>query len=115
MVVPDNLQTRVSKANGDERLEIACRWAQEHLNILITESTGDGKTWLARAFAQKACREGYTSQYIMLTRLLRELMVAKGDGRHPKLLASLAKVDVLILDLCAVNSYVELAQKPRSI
>ena len=93
----------------------ACRWVQEHLNILITGPTGVGKTWLACALAQKACHEGYTAQYIRLTRLLRELLVAKGDGRYPKLLVSLAKVDVLILDLCAVNSYVELAQKPRSI
>ena len=55
-------------------------------------------TWLACALAQKACREGYTAQYVRLTRLLRELMIAKGDGRDPKLLANLAKVDVLILD-----------------
>ena len=57
-----------------------------------------GKTWLACALAQKACREGYTAQYVRLTRLLRELMIAKGDGCYPKLLANLAKVDVLILD-----------------
>ena len=57
-----------------------------------------GKTWLACALAQKACREDYTAQYVRLTRLLRELMIAKGDGRYPKLLANLAKVDVLILD-----------------
>ena len=76
----------------------ACRWVQEHLNILITGPTGVGKTWLACALAQKACREGYTVQYVRLSRLLRELMIAKGDGRYPKLLANLAKVDVLILD-----------------
>lgn len=76
----------------------ACRWVQEHLNILITGATGVGKTWLACALTQKACREGYTAHYIRLTRLLRELIVAKGDGQYPKLLASLAKVDVLILD-----------------
>ena len=75
----------------------ACQWVKEHLNVLITGPTGVGKTWLACALAQKACREGYTAQYIRLTRLLRELMVAKGDGRYPKLLANLAKVDVLSL------------------
>ncbi len=75
-----------------------CRWTHEHLNILITGPTGVGKTWLACAFAHKACREGYSALYMRLTRLLRELMMAKGDGRYPKLLASLAKVDVLILD-----------------
>ena len=76
----------------------ACQWVQEHLNILVTGPTGVGKTWLACALAQKACREGYTAQYARLSRLLRELIIAKGDGRYPKLLANLAKVDVLILD-----------------
>lgn len=75
-----------------------CQWAKEHLNILITGPTGVGKTWLACALAHKACREGYTVQYLRLTRLLRDLMIAKGDGRYPKLLATLAKVDVLLLD-----------------
>ena len=75
-----------------------CQWAKEHLNILIIGPTGVGKTWLACALAHKACREGYTVQYLRLTRLLRDLMIAKGDGRYPKLLANLAKVDVLLLD-----------------
>ncbi len=76
----------------------ACQWVKEHLNVLITGPTGVGKTWLACALAHKACREGYTAHYVRLTRLLRELTIAKGDGQYPKLLASLAKVDVLILD-----------------
>jgi DNA replication protein DnaC len=76
----------------------ACQWVKEHLNILLTGPTGVGKTWLACAFAQKACREGYTASYLRLPRLLQEMTIAKGDGRYPKLLASLAKTDVLILD-----------------
>ena len=76
----------------------SCQWVKEHLNALITGPTGVGKTWLACALAHKACREGYTAQYVRLTRLLRELTIAKGDGQYSKLLTSLAKVDVLILD-----------------
>ena len=76
----------------------ACQWVKEHLNVLITGPTGVGKTWLACALAHKACREGYTAHYVRLTRFLRELTIAKGDGQYPKLLANLAKVDVLVLD-----------------
>ena len=57
-----------------------------------------GKTWLACALAQKACREGYTALYHRLPALLRDLTVAKADGQYPRLLASLAKVDVLLID-----------------
>ena len=60
--------------------------------VKLAGDSGVGKTWLACALAHKACREGYTAEYIRLTRLLRELMIAKGDGRYPKLLANLAKV-----------------------
>lgn len=76
----------------------SCQWVREHQNILITGPTGIGKTWIASALGQKACREGYTALYLRLPRLLQELPIAKGDGRYPKLMASLAKTDVLILD-----------------
>jgi DNA replication protein DnaC len=76
----------------------SCRWVKDHLNILITGPTGVGKTWLACALAQKACREGHTALYLRLPRLLQELAIAKGDGRYPKLLTMLAKTEVLVLD-----------------
>jgi DNA replication protein DnaC len=75
-----------------------CQWVKEHLNILITGPTGVGKTWIACALAHKACREGYTAGYLRLPRLLQDMAIAKGDGRYPKLLATLAKTDVLVLD-----------------
>ncbi len=76
----------------------ACRWVADHLNILITGPTGVGKTWIACALAQKACREGYHARYVRFPALLRDLAVAKRDGRYPKLLSALARVDVLLID-----------------
>lgn len=75
-----------------------CQWVKDHLNILISGPTGVGKTWLACALAQKACREGFTALYLRLPRFLQEITIAKGDGRYTKLLATLARTDVLILD-----------------
>jgi DNA replication protein DnaC len=75
-----------------------CQWIKKHLNLLITGPTGVGKTWIACALAQKACREGFTSLYLRLPRLLQELPIAKGDGTYTRLMNRLAKVDVLIVD-----------------
>ena len=76
----------------------SCQWVIQHLNVLITGPTGAGKSFLACALAQKACREGFTALYHRLPRLLSELATAKADGRYPKLLSGLARVDVLVLD-----------------
>jgi DNA replication protein DnaC len=76
----------------------SCQWVSQHLNVLITGPTGAGKSFLACALAQKACREGFSAAYHRLPRLLSELGTAKVDGRYPKLLASLARIDVLVLD-----------------
>ena len=76
----------------------SCQWVRDRRNILITGPTGVGKTWIACALGQTACRQGYTTLYLRLPRLLQELPIAKGDGRYAKLMASLAKTDVLILD-----------------
>ena len=76
----------------------SCKYISEHLNCLICGPTGIGKTWLACALAQKACREGFKARYIRLPRFLQELNISKADGRYPKLLSNLAKTDLLILD-----------------
>ena len=77
---------------------VTCQWVHDRQNILITGPTGIGKTWLACALGHKACREGWTALYLRLPRFLQELPIAKGDGRYGKLLTTLAKTDVLILD-----------------
>jgi DNA replication protein DnaC len=75
-----------------------CQWVREHHNLLMTGPTGIGKTWLACALGQKACREGYSVLYLRLPRLLQEMPTAKGDGRYAKVMAALAKTDLIILD-----------------
>ena len=73
-------------------------YLDQNLNVLITGPAGVGKTWLACAFAQKACRDGRTARYLRLPRLMQDLPIAKADGRYPKLLRDYAKADLLILD-----------------
>lgn len=73
-------------------------WIKEHQNVLITGLTGLGKTWLACALANQACRMGYSSLYVRVPRLFEELAIAHGDGRYVKFITQLAKVDVLLLD-----------------
>jgi DNA replication protein DnaC len=75
-----------------------CRWVQEHQNIVVTGATGTGKTYLACALAQGACRKGYRAVYRRAPRLFDELLLAHADGSYPHLLARLAKVDVLVID-----------------
>ena len=74
------------------------RYLKEHNNVLIIGPTGVGKTYLACALAQNACRNGYTALYYRLPRLLHELSIAKADGRYSTLLRSIARTDLLVLD-----------------
>lgn len=75
-----------------------CGWVAKHNNCLITGPTGAGKSYLACALGQKACREGWSVLYFRVPRLFQELAVAKGDGRYLKMLTSFAKTDLLVLD-----------------
>lgn len=67
-------------------------------SLLITGATGVGKTWLACAFGQNACRQGFCASYLRVPRLAQSLHIAHADGSFGRLLTQLAKVDVLILD-----------------
>ena len=75
-----------------------CEWVSEHLNVLITGATGLGKTFLSCALAHKACREGYSSYYVKLTRLFQDLDMGRADGRYAKMMRQFAKADVMIMD-----------------
>jgi DNA replication protein DnaC len=73
-------------------------WIQQSLNLCLTGSTGCGKTWLACAFGNEACRRGYSVRYLRLPRLFEMLRIAHGDGSYPRLMNQLLKTDLLILD-----------------
>ncbi len=73
-------------------------WVREHQNVFLLGPTGIGKTWLARAFGQKACRDAYTAYFTKATELFRDLALARADGSLRKLLYRLSRVDVLIVD-----------------
>jgi len=72
-------------------------WVRQH-QLLLIGPTGIGKTWLARAFGNKACRDGYTALFHKAAELFRNLATARADGSHSKLLYQLGRVDLLIVD-----------------
>jgi DNA replication protein DnaC len=73
-------------------------WVEAHQNLFLIGPTGIGKTWLARAIAQKACRDEYTALFLKASELFRDLAMARADGSHSKLLYQLGRVDVLVVD-----------------
>jgi DNA replication protein DnaC len=79
-----------------------CRWVTEHQSILITGMTGTGKTYVACALAQQACRKGSRAIYRRASRLFDEMRLARADGTYARLLGRFARVDVLVLDDFAI-------------
>lgn len=76
----------------------SCQWIRAHQNLIFTGFTGCGKTWLACALGNAACRQGLSVAYVRTPRLFEELRIAHGDGSFGKYLTALAKTDLLILD-----------------
>ena len=75
-----------------------CDWIRQRHSLLLIGPAGVGKSWLACALGHKACREDLSVAYHRVPRLFASLALARGDGRYAKLLKSLAKTDLLILD-----------------
>ena len=73
-------------------------WVRRKLNIVFNGPTGIGKTWLACALAQKACRDGFSVLHKKTSELFRELAIAHADGSLARMLLRLAQIDVLLLD-----------------
>lgn len=92
----------LSPARGLDRsliLELAQgEWIGRHLNTLVLGPTGAGKSYLSCSLGQAACRQGFSVRYHRTSRLLHEMMLSHADGSFAKLLAGLARVQLLILD-----------------
>ena len=73
-------------------------WVRRHQHMFLVGPTGIGKTFLARAFGQKACRDGFTAYFATAAQLFRELELARADGSYAKKLRTLGQVDALIVD-----------------
>jgi DNA replication protein DnaC len=73
-------------------------WLAEGRNLFITGACGTGKTWIASAFGDAACRLGKRVSTYRMSRLLDELRAARSSGTWAKLLCSIEKPELLILD-----------------
>jgi DNA replication protein DnaC len=80
------------------------KWVEHHHNVLVVGPTGVGKTFIACALAQRAIRDGHRAIYVRVPRLLDDLALARGDGRLAKVMISLARCDVLVLDDFLIRS-----------
>ena len=76
----------------------SCSWVQDGHNLIVTGPTGIGKTYMASAFVERACRKGCKARYVRAPRLLQEIAVGRGDGSYARFLTRLAKLDLLAID-----------------
>ncbi len=76
----------------------SCNWIRNHQNLLISGPTGVGKTFLACAFAHKACREGFRSLYLRSPQLFYQVALARADGSYATLMKRLTKTHLIVID-----------------
>ena len=93
---------------GLDRAQIAslgsCEWIRSAQNLLIHGATGCGKTFLACALANQACRHGLSALYVRAPRLFEELNLCHADGSFTKRLTSIAKTNLLVIDDFAISA-----------
>ena len=77
---------------------MTCQWAKQKQNIIITGATGTGKSFLASALAEAACRHGLRALFVRVPRIVEELAVARVSGAYASTLAKISRIDVVVLD-----------------
>ena len=83
----------------------SCMFIEQKLNIVISGKTGTGKTYLACAFGNAACRRGYSVKYFRIPELLLEIQDAKSKNQYGKFITALHKIKLLILDDIGLKEY----------
>jgi len=83
----------------------SCSFIEQKLNIMISGKTGSGKTYIACAFGNTACRKGYTVKYFRIPELLLEIQDAKNENKYSKFMKGLQNIKLLILDDIGLKSY----------
>ncbi|CAE6868904.1 IS21 family transposase ISIde2 [Paraburkholderia aspalathi] len=76
----------------------AGEWIRAHQNVILVAPTGLGKSWLACALVNRACRQGFSARYLRMPKFNEEMAIAHGSGCYAKLLAEWAKTDILVMD-----------------
>ena len=97
---PEEIDFRTSRGLSREVILSLMQntWIREKQNVILTGPTGSGKTYIACALANSACRAGFSAHYLRLPRLLQEMNISRGDGSYGKLLPRLTKFARLIID-----------------
>jgi len=83
----------------------SCSFIEQKLNIVISGKTGTGKTYIACAFGNTACRHGYTVRYFRIPELLLEIQDAKNENRYGRFISTLQNIKLMILDDIGLKSY----------
>ncbi len=83
----------------------SCTYIEQKLNIVISGKTGSGKTYIACALGNAACRYGYSARYYRIPELLLEIQDAKNENRYTRYMSGLQSTKLLILDDIGLKSY----------
>jgi DNA replication protein DnaC len=88
-----------NRVDKNQVLRLAdCEFIKQKENIIITGSTGIGKSFIASAFGHQACSLGYRVLYQHSTKLFGRMKIAKADGSYLKELAKIERQHVLLID-----------------
>jgi len=98
-----------SKGRNISKKDVAtlgsCVFIQQKLNVIISGKTGSGKSYLACAIGDAACRQNYSCKYYRQTNLFAEIAMSKHENKYVRFMDSLRKINLLIIDDLAMKTY----------